>query len=222
MSRTLISAALLALIAAGCSDNSSDGNQAYQQSPVQGKPVVTVVPVIDSTKNSFDWNLSDELSSALYQHFAQQDRLALNPGSKVRAKTKKFAEGNNPFGADITWVKHAFQEEEFVVFLELVEHEEVLNHATKKGVDPRNCSADLKMSMRVRVVDLQGNEPRVILQEMVHDSHFIPRAFTQENFYQVSWGDETFNISPLGLAHGNFTKEIAKRVEDYILTLSKE
>lgn len=77
------------------------------------------------------------------------------------------------------------------------------------------------MSMRVRAFDLRGNEPLVILQEIVHHSHHVPRPFTSENFFQVSWENAAFNITPVGLAHANFTKEIAKRIDDYILTMSK-
>jgi hypothetical protein len=71
--------------------------------------------------------------------------------------------------------------------------------------------------MRVVVVDNRGQQPEVILQEIVHDSHFIPRQFNQYNFHQVSWGNEEFTISPLGMAHTQFLKEISSRIEDYIL-----
>lgn len=76
--------------------------------------------------------------------------------------------------------------------------------------------------MRVRVFDLRGKEPKIVLQELIHDSHFIPRQFTQANFYQVPWGHESFSISPIGLAHAEFTKEISSRLEDYILMATKE
>ena len=38
-----------------------------------------------------------------------------------------------------------------------------------------------------------------------------------ETFSQVLWGDETFEISPLGLAHAKICQEISSRMEDYIL-----
>ena len=119
-------------------------------------------------------------------------------------------------------MKKSFQGDQFVVFLELVEHEEVYKQDRKKTADISECSADLNMSMRVRVFDLRGTEPKIVLQEMVHDSHFIPRQFTQTNFYQVPWGHESFSISPIGLAHAEFTKEIASRLEDYIVMSAKE
>jgi hypothetical protein len=222
MSRFILSLSLMALIASGCGGDGSSNDQAYRQEPLKNKPVVSVVPVIDNTKNDYDWNLSDEFSSAIYYRLSQHSRLSIVDAHKVRAKTKKLGERNNPFGPDISWVKSSFPGDEFVVFLELVEHEEVLNQNRKKPSDPKNCSADLNMTMRARVFDLRGSEPKVILQELVHDTHFIPRPFTRENFYQVAWGDESYSISPIGLAHAKFTKEIALRIEDYILTMAKQ
>ncbi|MBI2810761.1 MAG: hypothetical protein HYX67_08040 [Candidatus Melainabacteria bacterium] len=221
MSRLLLSLSVLSLIAVGCDDTNKNTSQAYEQKS-NSKPVVSVVPIIDNTKNSYEWNLSDELSSSLYYRFAQQDTLFLEKASAVRAKTRKLAEGQNPFGPDITWVKKAFQGDDFVVFLELVEHEEVYKQNKKKPVDNSETSADLNMSMRVRVFDVRDNEPKVILQELIHDSHFIPRPFTEANFYQVAWGHESFSVSPIGLAHAQFVKEIATRLEDYILMAKKD
>jgi hypothetical protein len=222
MSRFILSVSLLALIAGGCDDNNQNNPQAYNQTATEGKPVVSIVPVVDNTKNDYDWNLSDELSSSLYYRLAQRDKVFVVDAPHVRAKTKKLKEGENPFGPDISWIKKAFQGDQFVVFLELVEHEEVYKQDRKKTADVSECSADLNMSMRVRIFDLRGAEPKVVLQEIVHDTHFIPRQFTQANFYQVPWGHESFGISPIGLAHAEFTKEIASRLEDYIVLSAKK
>jgi hypothetical protein len=222
MSRLLISASFLALIVGGCGADHANNQQAMHQGATEVKPIVAIVPVIDNTKNDYDWNLSDEFSSEIYSRLAQLDKLNVLDAARVRGKMKKLKEGENPFGPDVSWIKKAFQGDQFVVFLELVEHEEVYKQDRRRPSDPQECSADLNMSMRVRVFDLRGNEPKTILQELVHDSHFIPRQFTQVNFYQVPWGHSSFSISPLGLAHAEFTKEIASRLEDYILMSAKE
>jgi hypothetical protein len=215
MSRFLLSIPVLALVLCGCDDRTSSVSQLHHTT--EAPPVVSVVPVIDNTKHSYEWNLSDELSSALYAQLSEQDHVRLINSSRVRAKTQPLLEKNNPFDTDISWVKKAFQDEEFVVFLELVEHEEVLKQNLKKVADPSVCAAELRMSMRVRVIDVRGKEPRIVLQELVHDNHAIHPQFNQANFYQVAWKDQSFSISPMGLAHAKFTKEIAKRIDDYIL-----
>ena len=79
MSRFILSIFLLALIAGGCDDSDSSNNtQAYRQVPVKTKPAVAIVPIIDNTKNDYSWNLSDELSSSLYQRISQKNHLTLS------------------------------------------------------------------------------------------------------------------------------------------------
>ena len=224
MSRVIFSLSipLLALIAGGCNDQHQNQSQTCSQSLSHGKPIVSIVPILDNTENDLTWNLSDELSSSIYNRLAQRDRIAINKASQVRNKMKHLKEARYPFDPDISWVKNIFNGDQFVVFLELVTHEEVPKQDRKKKIALQNCSADLNMSMRIRVIDLRGNQPCIVLQELFHDSHFIPRPFTQENFLQVAWGDDCFSISPIGLAHSAFTKEIASRIEEYIQVASKQ
>jgi hypothetical protein len=222
MSRAVVCLSALALIAAGCDDDQFQIRSNHQTSAQTPKPIVAVVPVIDNTNNTYDWSLSDEFSSGIYYRLSQQDHVFLVDAPHVRAKTKKLVEGQNPFGPEFSWVKKAFHGDEFVVFLELVEHQEVLKQDRKKPSAQENCAADLNMSMRVRVFDLRDAEPKIVLQELVHDTHFIPRPFTRVNFHQVPWGDASYSISPMGLAHAEFTKEIASRLDDYILMAAKE
>lgn len=222
MSRFILALPLLALSVCGCHNGDSISLSQLYQAPLESQPIVAVVPVIDNTKANCDWNLSDELSSSIYAHLAERDHLRLISSSKVRLKTRPLLEKNNPFGSDINWIKRNFREEEFVVFLELVEHEEVLADARKKKPDPEKSSAELRMSLRIRAFDLRGNEPVVVLQELATDAYFIHPQFNQVNFYQVSWKDPTFEMSPMGLAHERFTKEIARRIDDYILLALKK
>lgn len=215
MSRFLLTLPLLALIAAGCDDEQSQ-QVAYQQAPVAAKPVVTIVPVIDNTSSGFSWNVSDEMTTALYHRLSQRDNFYLVDLNQAKLKTRKLHESQNPFGTEISWVKKAFSGDEFVVFMELIEHHEVLRQDRKRSMDPKTCAADLNLSMRVRVFDTRGKEVKVVLQELVHNSHFVPKQFTHVNFQQVKWGEEGFSISPVGLAHNDFIKEISGRLEDYI------
>lgn len=222
MSRFLCSLPLLALTLCGCYKDQNDALSQLHLTPLSSPPLVAVVPIIDNTKTHYDWSLSDELSSSLYAELTDLDHLTLMSSSKVRLKTKPLLEKNNPFDTDTSWVKKSFKEEEFVVFLELVEHEEVLADARKKKPEPEKSSAELRLSLRVRAFDLRGNEPVVILQELANSNYFIHPQFNQVNFHQVSWKEPTFEISPVGIAHEKFIKEIARRIDDYIvLALNK-
>lgn len=214
MSRVCLCFCALALIAAGCDD--TNPSSLFQLGQVANKPTVAVLPVFDNTKGDYSWNLSDELSSAIFERLSQRGHVVLVDPAQACAQAKKLTSKDNPFGPDISWMKQTFPKDEFVVFLELVEHQEILNQNRKNPSDPKDCTAHLNMCMRVRVVDLREQTPQVVLQELVRDTHFVPRQFTQENFFQVSWGEATFSISPLGLAHAKFTKELADRIDAYV------
>ncbi len=220
MSRLLYALPLFALIAGGCDDQNGQSS-AYTQTPVKARPVVTIVPMIDSTNNALSWNLSDEMTTALYHRMSRQDQFYLVDLNQAKVKTRKLHDSQNPFGSDISWVKKAFAGDEFVVFMELIEHHEMLRQDRARTMDPKTCAADLNLGMRVRVFDTRGKEVKVVLQEIIHNSHFVPRQYTHVNFTQAKWGDEGFSISPVGLAHNDFIKDIAERLEDYILLSAK-
>jgi len=216
MSRITIGIGIcLAILLGGC-NREGGSQQARQSEKGQLKPVVAIVPLVDKTMNDVPWSLSEELTSTIHHRLSQTDKLYLASIEKIRAASKKLGTAQNPFGPDIHWTKKVFYQDEFVVFMELIEHDEVPS-ANTKSIALESASAQLNMTVRVRVIDLRGEEPQIVLQEMIQDSHFIPKQFTKSNFYQVPWGKESYNISPLGLAHAQLSKEIATRLEDYIL-----
>lgn len=197
-----------ALLACGCANRSDNDEQCT--SHVSTRPSVALVPLMDNTIHDLPWSLSDELTSAVQHRLLVKERLRLFDAQKIRAITKKLNASHDPFGPNIAWVKKAFPENEFVVFMELIEHQEV-------AVPEKESSAELRMVVRLRVLDLRGEQPQIVLQELVQNSHFLPMQFTKTYFHQVPWGKDNFNISPLGLAHTQLSKEIAGRLEDYIL-----
>jgi hypothetical protein len=136
----------------------------------------------------------------------------LDDPRKVLQITGRLNAENNPFIDNIDWMKTAF-DTEYVAFMELLDHREV---PILSGNDEES-PANLKIALRLRVVDLKGKTPHVILQEIINANHYVPKQFTQSMFGHVYWGHEIYSISPTGLAHGQLIKEIASRVEDYIL-----
>lgn len=175
------------------------------------KPVVALVPVIDRSGHDLPWDLSDEFTLSVKDRLLQKQDLFLTYPSKTLLQNEV-----NPFGADLAWMKASFPKKEFVVFMELIEHKEVPVFGKTESL-PEDSPAELKMSVRLRVVDLRGQTPKIILQELIHDAQYLPKQFTRYNFFQIPWGKESYSITPLGLAHAKVVKEIASRVEDYIL-----
>ncbi len=208
------------ILLAGCNDD--DSLVFLMEKPVTTRPIVAIVPVMDMARHQLAWNISDELTLAIRQRLTQHNHLYLLGADQVYAMTRRSVKDKNrdPFGIDTSWVRKAYPQNEFVAFFELVEHREI--PLTLEAVT--ESPAELNMAVRVRVFDLRAEEPKVVLQEIVEQSHHIPQQFTHSETpeaghvsSQVAWGNETFDISPLGIAHEKLCQEIAARVEDYIL-----
>ena len=114
-------------------------------------------------------------------------------------------------------MKQEFDAHEFAVFLELVEHEMVSISRDKTASFPQEIPQNLKMGVRVRVIDLRGAAPKIVLQEMIRDSYYIPKTLIPTDYNAVVWGSEEYMKSSMGIAHTHIAQEIANRVSDYIL-----
>ena len=173
MSRFIfVSLISLAFFSAGCQKNSNDKQTTFQSHP-QSRPNVALAPVINNTKeDKITWSLSDEFTSSIFSCLSQKT-FNLIDLPKVSEMIQSCKEAQNPFGTDISWIKKTFQNEQFVVFLELVKHEEVLKRPSAQEIDLKSCSADLQLSMRIRVFDLRNQNPRVVLQEMIDNLSLI-------------------------------------------------
>lgn len=203
----------LALAAASCQHETQTAQGRFFQDGRQ-KPSVALVPVIDNTPPSVEWDLSKEMTQEISNRLMNKDRLFLTPQPNVESFIGNLRQ--NPFALDTAWVKQAFAGQDFVVFMELIEHNEKPIKSSAEE-DPKLCAAELNISLRVRVLDLRGEQTKVVLQEIIHQTNRLPRQFNKYNFLQDSWGDCDFPISTLGLAHAQLTKDVAERIEDYIL-----
>lgn len=201
------------LLLAGCHDYKE--TPLVMEKPATSRPIVAVVPVMDQSRHELTWNVSQELTQAIRKRLGTHNHLYLLSEDQVYAMTRKSLQGRDPFGVETAWVRKAYPQNEFVAFFELFEHRET--PLVISGNLPEESPAELSIAVRVRVFDLRGEEPKVVLQEVVNQSHHIPQQFTKNESNQVAWGSETFEISPLGIAHEKMCQEIASRVEDYIL-----
>lgn len=203
---------LLVLLLAACSKNNNTEMSLYHEDG-RAKPVIAVASMIDTTSFDCPWSLSEELTSMVVKK--------IEGGGKIFVQSNvdsPFAE--NPFGNDLSWVKREFQNQEFVVFLELVEHAAIpVLRGNKKLINPSppELSTNLEMAVRIRVLDLRSQTPKIVLQEMVRESYYIPKTLLPTDYNQTVWGSDEYQNTPMGIAHRQLIQEIALRVSDYIL-----
>jgi hypothetical protein len=176
----------------------------------RAKPVVLIPQMVDTSSFDAPWSVSEELTTMLVDRFATGGQLYV-------AKNEDVAFTENPFGQDLSWMKREFPNQEFVVFLELVEHETLPVDKSKRDLPPQEVSMNLNTSVRMRVVDLRNTNPKVILQETVRDSFFIPKTLLPTNYNHVTWGMREYEQTPMKGAHEALVSEIAARVTDYVL-----
>ncbi len=172
------------------------------------KPSVAIATMLDTSSFDSSWNLSDELTQGIMQQIASTGEIYVHSQEE-----SPFTD--NPFGMDLSWMKREFQGEEFVAFLELVEHE--FAPVRTKGVPIQEASSNLNMAVRIRVVDLRSETPKVVLQEMIRDSYFVPKTLIPTDYSIDVWGTDGYRKSPMGIAHAGLIQEIAGRIADYIL-----
>lgn len=205
--RYLIPLALGAMIASCTS--SQDFMTRYHEDG-RAKPVIAVASMIDTTSFEAPWSLSDELTTSLIQQMG-------HTGKVFVVTTEQDAVADNPFSQDLSWMKRDYANHEFVAFFELVEHEFSPVAKFKHTTLPQEASCNLNMAIRLRVVDLRGHTPSVVLQEMVRDSYFIPKTLLPTDYHAASWGTSDFQKTPMGIAHKQLIQEVASRIKDYVL-----
>lgn len=197
-------ALLAALAAVSCNRSGSDEMTRFHEDG-RSKPSVAIASMFDTTNFDANWSLSEEITDGITKLIGANGQIFVHTREE-----SPFAE--NPFGTDLSWIQREFQGEEFVTFLELVEHEFVPTKS--KG---QEASHNLNMAARVRVIDLRFGKPSIVLQEMIRDTYFVPNTMVQVDYTIDTWGTEGFRKTPMGMAHAGFIQSIATRVADYIL-----
>lgn len=195
----------------GCRSQNPDEFTKYYEDG-RAKPSIAIAPIIDTTTEEYSWSLADEFKSLILTRIAGKGTLFI---SDPHDNTTFIPSSENPFGTDISWVKKEYEPNEFVVFLELVEHETVPLHKAKN--ENFDASSNLNMAIRVRIIDIRGSQPKVVLQELIKDSYYITKTIIQTDYDTVNWGMDEYRFSPMSLAHSKIVKEVVERINDYIL-----
>jgi hypothetical protein len=206
----ILPALLLTLLSACCCKSGEEVSRYHEDG--RAKPIVAIASLIDTTSFDVPWSLSEELTSMIVSQISQKGTIFVN-------SKEDYAFAENPFGPDLSWVKREFHNQEFAVFLELVEHETAPALKDKKIAknNTQDVSNNLNMAVRIRVLDLRGASPKIVLQEIVRDSYYIPKTLLPTDYSQVVWGTDDYRSSPMGIAHTQITREIVERVSDYVM-----
>lgn len=211
--RSLIFALSLALLLNSCSNKSSSNSCYYDDG--SKKPTVVLVPMLDSTSYDAPWSLSEEFSCGVKSRLEKKSDFYFMQDVNFDLSLKE-----NPFNCNLSWVKKNFKPAEFVVFIELVEHDNV--PLVKSVKDPesipafRKNASNLNMATRLRILDIRKDEPVVVLQEMLKNSCYMANTVDNPDYNVAVWGTESYKNTPLEAAHRELIEALEKRIYEYI------
>jgi hypothetical protein len=205
-----------ALLCGGCGRNYRD-TTLYQLSGKQ-KPIVAVLPVIDNTpKNDLRWDLSRELTDEIRKRVYDSKKIyLLREGGNL--EIARLLSTPNPQAISPVAIE-SLGAAEFAVVAEIIEQEEErfgVGHRAVAHPIRSEVGAVLSLALRVRVIDMRHEIPKVILQEVVNHDFVISRAYMSCDYSRMPWGTEAFTHTPMGMAHNHLVREIVARIEAYI------
>lgn len=207
----IISSLMLLLCLTGCGPHHVDYFPYHDDGTM--KPHIALIPMVDSSGADVPWSLAQEMTLGVrYQAMDSGELYLLSRAEMLDGLGK--TQNINLFGDDLSYTK-GFCNADFVVALELIEHQEECYDKCKHGC-PLNLSGYvLVMKARLRIIDVRCQEPRVLLQEIVKLDQSIPRYLTSNRgFNLIPYGCETYPQSPLALAHRGFQDLIVRRIEE--------
>ncbi|MCB1117407.1 MAG: hypothetical protein KDK50_02365 [Chlamydiia bacterium] len=207
--------AVCAILAMGCNRSSTNQISLFKDDGHR-KASIAFVPVIDNSESELPWSLSEEFTEAISHKLSSRGGVHIASESDVTSALDNLDSSCQPFGQDLNWMKKAFPNQEFVVFAELVDHY-LHTHPNQKIAELEDGRYSfLDLTMRLRIVDLRDDEPKIVLQELIHHDHNIPKLFANIDYNEKHWGKTSFTITPVGLAHSQLIREVVGRLDDYI------
>jgi hypothetical protein len=166
------------------------------------KPQVALLPVIDSSNIKVPCNLSEEMTKSIRYEIMNTGELFLLADQDVQAGLVKIGNADW-FESDQAFVQQ-YCDSDFVAIVELINHEK--SPCVKEGM------SKLKLSARIKIVDLRCRNPRIIAQEIINNEYLVCLA------QPVCPEAEPFHITSVGRAHRSFAIEIAIRMENLIIS----
>jgi hypothetical protein len=216
--RSLILSLSLLLLATGCGrHNSCSYGVAPAASASHVLPRVAILPVVNECGEPLPWRLSDELTERFGTTFARREGMTLLSPEVGRALAAELEHVDlfSPTLRDLRGDGRC----DVLVATELIDHELVPYRGQKiqqlYAIDGEVGSI-LMMKLRLRVIDLRGESPKVVLQEIVNSNHLVRRRDEAIDYLVHGWGAPQFAETAVGIAHERLAEDTAGRVAQYV------
>lgn len=214
MLRILFSALMTLMVVVGCSGPNYVDYFPYHDDGTP-KPRVALMPIIDSSRSGLPWSLSEEFSQDLYYNLMNNGELYVMSPAEVGPTWDKSID---LFNNDLSFTRE-FCNTDFIVALELVQHQLIPCDANTKGIGNSECHSynrQLSVGIRARVIDIRRPQPRVILYEILKNGYLVAPPYDIVNFANQPWKSNGYPTSPCGVVHQRLINDLVLRLEDVI------
>lgn len=216
--RCVVFGLALLLLGTGCGRQSCCS---YGAPPLAGyartTPRIALLPVVNGCGEPLPWRLSDELTEDLGAALAKREGLAVMEPAVGRAMAAELQHVDlfSPTLRNIRGDGRC----DFLVATELIDHAMVPYRGQKvQQLYPTDgeIGSILMMKLRLRVIDVRGESPKVVLQEIVNSNHLVRQRDEGIDYSVLGWGQLKFEETPVGIAHGHLAEDTAGRIVQYV------
>ena len=183
------------------------------------KPRVALLPIIDHSPQQLPWNVSEEFTLGMRNMLMKEGNLYLTSPVAAQRGFELALEEEWMGNENLEAFRVFSPEHDFVVVMELSDHKSVPYERQKiRPVYPAKgeISSVLMMTLRLKVVDIRQERPKVILNQYIHSYHLVPVKQGDVDYRKVPWQAETYFETPVGRAHARLERDVVAQLERYI------
>jgi len=170
-----------------------------------------VLPVVDHSRDvGIPWSISHELTEEVCARIDGVKQIYLLRDVGTRQIAERLT-APNPSLIDQDAVA-GLANTEFVVSTEVIEQTKKQRGATVQDREATQVS----LTLRVRILDIRGEHPRLLLQEVLEQEHMASHMDLEKEYALASWGTEAFSKTSMGQAHSRLVRKLCSRVQSYI------
>jgi len=189
------------------------GQQTSFHDDGRAKPKLALVEFISSCQTNLPWDVSQELHQSLFSQLRKTNQIYLMQSDKFSLPDQITSKTVNPFH-DHSWLIYDRPIADYIALLELVEH---IFIPRSEGYEYQKLSGDLHIKVRVKILDVRSDKPRVVLQEIIHQSTYVPAPLSRMEYKNITPEKSRYSLTPAGIAHNKMIKKTSQRIRDYVL-----
>ncbi len=214
--KRLLSSLLLSLLVTSCAPKYKE-YFAYTDEGYE-KPKVAIVPVLNSSKASLGFDISDEIVFGLRNLICSNDKLFPLTQSDVNAAAALI--GDSHYFTPDTSCWKGFLNAHFAIIMEVTQHDIVpFEKGSFGNLYPTNgghSNQVLALKVRLRIIDVKYNQAKLILDEIIESNHMMPWGFDQAVNKERAFDSPNYANTPFGMAHNRLIWQLSSRIHQVI------